>query len=58
MCWGFIAAFARSPVTDPLNIFDNSWLFNVTEGIRGIDGLELDPEVVDTNILFFNKLEF
>lgn len=27
---------ARSPVTDPLNIFDNSWLFNITEGIRGI----------------------
>ncbi|MEE8441052.1 MAG: VWA domain-containing protein [Spirochaetia bacterium] len=27
---------ARSAVHDPLHIFDNSWLFNVTEGARGI----------------------
>jgi uncharacterized protein with von Willebrand factor type A (vWA) domain len=27
---------ARAPVRDPLHIFDNSWLFNVTEGTRGI----------------------
>jgi len=27
---------ARSPVHDPLHIFDNSWLFNVTDGTRGI----------------------
>ena len=27
---------AREPVRDPLHIFDHSWLFNVTEGVRGI----------------------
>ncbi len=27
---------ARSPVHDPLHIFDNSWLFDVTDGARGI----------------------
>jgi len=27
---------ARSPVRDPLHIFDNSWLFDITEGGRGI----------------------
>lgn len=27
---------ARGAVNDPLNIFDNSWLFDVSEGTRGI----------------------
>ena len=27
---------ARAPVSDPLHIFDNSWLFNLTDGTRGI----------------------
>jgi uncharacterized protein with von Willebrand factor type A (vWA) domain len=27
---------ARGPVRDPLHIFDHSWLFNISEGARGI----------------------